>query len=370
MRSTRFRIASPLLFLLLLMSRAAFGVEINLDCANNTADTARLNKGISESHVGDQIRIHGTCLINRTVVLLSDRSYLGDSRTGTIIRQADHANLDALVASDSWVSNSPYTDDPIRLADLTLDGNSAANSNTNVLVIRSWLTVLEDLLIENAPEDGVRISAPSMNGTQLQGSQVNGRMSNLFVTNSGANGIHEVDSSGVGVTDWDLLDSWIAYSGENGIYLETSAGWKIRGNHIYGVKRNALWANQSWATTIDANYIEDFGGAGGNEAWYGILCTVGGGAASVISNNRVFMLQPEEGTGQHVYIGVPQVNYGVGQVNVVGNVILGSGSALDVGLNYQINGGKGLEVLSSGNNVQGVHTARILGAGAKLVEGY
>jgi hypothetical protein len=355
--------------LLLITSAAAFAAPVNVTCANTTADAVKLNTAIENSHSGDRIQIHGICLLNATVVLLGDRTYEGDSRTGTILRQAGGSNLPALVASDSWNNDWTYTGDPIRIAQVTLDGNSSANSATNALVIRSWLTVLEDILVENAPADGVQITSLSKNGVDLEGSEVNGHISNVFVTNSGSVGIHVVDP-GNSVTDWSLLDSWVADSGQSAIYMDNAAGWTVRGNHVYGIQQHAIFANSCWATSIDENYIEDFGGSGGSNTWYGIACTVGGGAASVISGNKVFMFTKEPPAGDFVFIGVPQVNYGTGVINVVGNTILGANGRHETGLSYLVNGGTGLEVLSSNNNVQAVHNPRSAGAGVKLVDGY
>jgi hypothetical protein len=354
--------------LVLLTSAAVFAAQVNVTCTNTTADAVKLNTAIENSHSGDRIQIHETCLLNATIVLLGDRTYEGDSRTGTILRQASGANLPALLASDSWNGDWTYTGAPIRIAQFTLDGNSSANSATSALVIRSWLTVIEDLQVENAPADGIQVTSLSKNGVGLQGSEVNGHISNVFVTNSGSVGIHIVDP-GNSVTDWSLLDSWVANSGQSAIYMDNAAGWTVRGNHVYGIQQHAIFANSCWATSIDQNYIEDFGGSGGSNTWYGIACTVGGGAASVISGNKVFMFTKEPASGDFVFIGVPQVNYGTGVINVVCNTILGANGRHDTGLSYLLNGGVGLEVLSS-NNVRDVHTARSVGAGVKLVDGY
>jgi hypothetical protein len=219
----------------LLIGAAAFAAQVNLTCTNTSADAVKLNTAIENSRAGDRIQIHGTCLLNATIVLLGDRTYEGDSRTGTILRQAGGANLTALLASDRWSDDWTYTGDLIRIAQLTLDGNGCANSGTNALVIRSWLTVIEDLQVEDAPADGIQITNLSKNGVRLQSSQVNGH-SNRLVTNCGAIGIHVVDDS-TSVTDWSLLDSWAANSGESTIYLGDAAGWTVRGNHVYGVRQ-------------------------------------------------------------------------------------------------------------------------------------
>ncbi len=343
---------------------------VNVDCKDTVSDAARLNDAISDSKPGSYISIHGHCLVNETIVLYGDRTYAGDSRTGTVIKQARGANLAALVASDSWKFDSSTTGLPVRIAHLTLDGDASNNIETNVLVIRSWLTVIEDVVVQNAPGDGIQITNLSKNGTALQNTQVNGRISNCFVTNSGGNGIHVVDT-GNSVTDWDLLDCWIASSGQSGITMDNAAGWKIRGNHLYGVPQNAIYANRCFGTAIEGNYIEDFGDSGGSgNTWYGIACTAQGDVASVINANKIFMFNTEPSTGKFVYIGIPQVNYDVGQVGVVGNTILGSGSARDIGLSYQLGAGKGLEIVSASNNVRSVAKARVVGPGVTLVPGY
>jgi hypothetical protein len=345
--------------------------DVHVTCANTTEDAAALNAAIRSSQTGDAIRIHGTCLLTETVILRSNRSYLGDSRTGTMLRQADGANLAALVASDTWQSNATYTGSPVRIAHMTLDGNKASNQGTSNLVIRSWLTVIEDLQVRNAPADGIQLTSLGIDGqTRLTNTQVNGRISNCFVTGSGAKGIHVVDP-GNSVTDWDLLDCWIASSGQSGIYLENAAGWKVKGNHVYGVPQHAIYAHRCWGTTIADNYIEGFGEAGGkDDTWYGIACTVQGGAASVISGNKVFRLQEKAKEGIFVYLAVPQVNYGTGMISVVGNAIRGRGGEREIGLWYAAGRGAGLSVLSGNNHVQFVGMPRLVGEKATLAEPY
>src|ERR1035441_837257 len=95
-----------LLLLILAACGAARAAAIDVNCANAAGDAKALNAAIAASKTGDAIHIHGTCLVDQTIVLNGNRSYLGDSRTGTVIRQAEAANLQALLASDSWESNA------------------------------------------------------------------------------------------------------------------------------------------------------------------------------------------------------------------------------------------------------------------------
>jgi hypothetical protein len=347
---------------------AAEASVIHVNCAATVEDAAALNIAIKASKDGDAINVHGTCVVNATIVLLGNRSYIGDSRTGTIIRQADGANLPALAASDSWESNAPATGRPMRIAHMTLDGNRARNTGTTNLMIRSWLTVIEDMHIRNAPADGIRLTNLAKDGkTGLTSTQVNGHIRNVFIDRSGANGIRVLDT-GNSVTDWNLLDCWIAGSGESAIQMDNAAGWKIAGNHVYGVQRHAIWAHRCWGTTIENNYIEGFGESGGDgNAWYGIAATIQGGSASVISGNKVFRSGAKTTTGKYVYVGVPKVNANTGVLNVVNNVIRGAGTPADIGLSYEVGDAAGLQVLSNNNNVQSVGTPRFSGPKVTLV---
>jgi hypothetical protein len=344
---------------------------VHVTCANAAEDAKTLNAAIAGSQPGDAIHIHGRCLVNETIVLLGDRSYIGDSRTGTVIRQADGANLQAVVASDSWMSNASGTGRPVRLAHLTIDGNRGANRGTHALVIRSWLTTIEDIQVRGAAGDGIQLTSLGRDGmTGLTSTQVNGRISNVFISGSNGHGLHVLDP-GNAVTDWDLLDSWIANSGLSAIQMDNAAGWKILGNHVYGVRQHAIYAHRCWGTTIQNNYVEGFGSeGGGTSTWYGIACTVQGGTASVISDNKVFRLGAKSAAlqGRFVYIGVPQVNYGAGVLNVVNNVIRGAGGPNDIGLYYQAGKGDGLQLVSANNNVQSVAVKRAVGERVILVD--
>ena len=94
----------------------ADGARIDVKCVDRVSvDTKLLLSAIHESAAGDRIAIHGKCTVNETIPLLGDRSYVGDSRSGTIITQADGANLVALAASDAFLYNWSYTGHPLEV---------------------------------------------------------------------------------------------------------------------------------------------------------------------------------------------------------------------------------------------------------------
>lgn len=327
---------------------------VRVECADTNTDDETIQAAINGSSPGDEIVIEGRCLINATVELPGERSYRGTGRT--VIKQADGANLDAMLASASWTQNTPWTGTPTKIRDLVLDGNKAANpSGGDALVIRSWHTLVENLDVTRANGNGIKVTNLSRNGTALTNTQVNGTIRNVFVEHSGAHGIY-IQDTGNAVTDWNLLDSWISGSGQNGIRMENAAGWTIERNHLYGNGRAAISAHRLYATCVCDNYIEDF-------ATNGIEVTVQGGAASTIALNRVFQFRDRQGG---TFIAITQVNYGTGQVVVSANTVRGRGSG--TGLSYE-RGANQLTVTSAANSVTSVGTPRTVGAGVTVDEG-
>lgn len=358
---------------ILVLLALARGARIDVTCTGAPpSDTLRLLSAVNGSEPGDLIHIHGACVVSETVPLRGQRRYVGDSRVGTSITQADGRHLAALVASDSFLGNWSYTGAPIELAHLTLDGNRAHNNGTSTLVVRSWQAVLHDLHVVASPADGIRITnLAADNVTGLKSTQVNGRISNVFVERSGGAGIRVLDTENA-VTDWNLLDSWVANSGTSAVLLDNAAGWQVRGVHTYGVQEHAIYANRCFATGLIGNYIEDFGRRGGEgRTWYGIACHAQSAAASTIATNRVHSFGADAAArSRFVFVGVSGVGGdGVGVVNVVGNVARESaGRAGSVGLAYHVGSARNaLEVGSSGNAVVGMRVRRLVGAGVSII---
>jgi hypothetical protein len=328
-----------------------------INCRNNAnIDSRLIANTIARSNAGDAIVFDGTCLVTETIPLLGNRSYQGRSRTGTVIQQADGANLRAIFASDSWLDNSPTTGSATALRTLNIKANSAANPEAgDAVVIRSWQTFVEDVQISDARRDAIRLTNLSENGTELTNTQVNGRIANTQLNDSGGSGVY-VEDTGNSITDWQLEDNYIAETGGDGIHLDNAAGWMINGNHVYDVGGDhALYADRLYGSSIDDNYIEDFGTVG-------ILGRVQGGAASTILGNRVFQNRGKGGTFLQV-LG----NYGDAKAAVNSNTIRGRG--LGIGLDYQRGNADSLEVTSNGNLVTEVEIDRQVGEGVIINPG-
>jgi hypothetical protein len=328
-----------------------------VNCRNNAnIDSRLIANAVARSVDGDAIVFDGTCLINQTIPLRGNRSYQGRSRTGTVIQQADGANLPAIFASDSYLDNSPTTGRGTALRTMTIKANSANNPSAgDAVVLRSWQTFVEDVQISDARRHAIRLTNLSANGTPLTNTQVNGRIAENQINRSGGSGVFVEDTKN-SVTDWQLEDNYIAGTGGSGIHIDNAAGWMINGNHIYDVDgENALYAHRLYGSSINDNYIEDFG-------TIGVVARVQGGAASTITGNRIFQNAGRGGTFLQV-LG----NYGKAKAAITGNTIRGRGTG--IGLDYQRGSAESLEVTSNGNLVTDVEVDRQVGEGVTINPG-
>ncbi|WP_257449718.1 right-handed parallel beta-helix repeat-containing protein [Archangium lipolyticum] len=361
----------PSLAAVLLLPLPGLAAQVPVSCNNTVSDDETLNAAVAASSVGDELVISGPCLINSTIRLRGQRAYRGGEPSGTVIRQANGANLAALMANDTWLDAQTYTGNPVSVRNLTLDGNASNNTGraTDGIVLMSWNSTVENTRINFMRGSGIRLTNTNSAGTAIVNTQVNGRIVHNFISDSGLHGVY-VQDSGNSVTDWDLIDNWIADSGASAIRMENSAGWKVRGNHLYGVGQTAIVAQRLFGTTISDNYIEGFGEGATAGTWAGIGATVQGDAASVISDNKIFNFGDEPNTAsRYHYLSISQVNYGAGFVSVTGNAIRGIGSTRSTGLNYEKGSGTSLTVVSTGNLVTGVATSRNVGTGVTVTAG-
>ncbi|MEV8638885.1 right-handed parallel beta-helix repeat-containing protein [Streptosporangium sp. NPDC051023] len=376
----------------------ASAARVDATCANGADDARTIQAAIDSSKEGDEIVFKGPCLINATITLLDRRTYRGDSKAGALIKQADGANLPAMLASESWVGDQPYSSDTVRVERLTLDGNRDNNTGTVGLMLRSWNSRIYDVDIFGAPSDGIRLSNPSKNGTLLRNTMVNSVISDVYIEASGGAGIKVVDP-GNSITDWTLQRSWIAFSGTSAIESDNAAGWVMSDLHLYGVPKHAIDAHRCFGTSMQNNYIEDFGGEGAaGQTYFGIRCDLQGEANSTITGNRIHNFVPPAaeqaaarrahplGTAplerhrsfttalpadsKYVYLALDGVNYGGGHASVTGNTVLGHGTKQETGLLYSKADGNSMSIASTGNLVDNVGVPRAVGRGVRVTRGY
>lgn len=332
----------------------AFVTQVN--CGDTPADAGALQHAIDASPDGSVIQIGGTCLLDKGIVLLPNRTYTGTNRTGTVLRQA--AAMPYVLASSAYVDNSATTGSPLTIQQLTVA--CSGHGNTDGIIIMNWQADVQQVNVSNCGGDGIVDTSQAPNGATIRNTSVNSRFADNFITSSGGSGFRVIDH-GNSVTDGYLLDNRIADSGGDAVLMDNAAGWNISGNHLYNDKSDGIMANRLYGTAISGNYIEDFASRRTAGQWYGIVGTVQGGNGSTIYGNRIFNDLGETGTATHIYIGITSVNGRTGNIAINGNAIRGAGPR-DVALSFSAGSGS-LAVAAAGNVITQVGTtARHFGA--------
>jgi hypothetical protein len=400
--------------LLLLVGRAA-ARQLEIHCQQDVvADTAAILNTVNRSLKGDVIQIHGMCVVNETVPLLEGRGFVGVDKNTSRIVQADGANLPALAASDAWLKESAVPGLATRIAHLTFDGNSQANSGTHTLVLRAWQLSVYNLNILNSPEDGIHVtvfSADARIANPATQSQVNSYFSKLHIEGAGNIGFHVVDQmAGLGITDSHLLDSRVMKTGGSAVVLGNAAGWQVRGVHISDAGENGIVGIRCSSSSFTDNLIDDFGhraiprsrtktslplievwNRGGDRwfhrIWFGLVCyaqpDTSYGSVTIVANNRIY----HDRTGKFVpidgnsttdiiaMIGMPDIlgssstSVPTGKLHISGNTLGGGNRRWSVGEWYATPDDKKLEVFVTGNDVFGVRKLRSISGQVKVESG-
>jgi len=321
-----------------------------------------LQRAINSSPVGAAIQFQGTCLLTTGITLPGDRTYTGESTTGTVLKQDGSASY--VLASSAYVDNSTTTGAPLSIRDLTVacDGSGS----TDGIILLDWQADVENVDVSGCGGSGIVDTNTNASGGVITNTSVNSRFDNNFITGSGRYGFY-VQDSGNSVTDGFLENNDIASSRLDAIHLDNAAGWNISGNHLYNNGQDGITAYRLFGTTIASNYVEDFGDGKRSGTWYGIIATAQDGPGSTILGNKVFNDLGESAGPSYVYIGVAQANAGTGHLSVTGNVILGDRRS-DVGIS--LSGGQHrLDVAASGNQVSGVGTVLLNEGNATVTPG-
>jgi hypothetical protein len=337
-------------------------VTASVACRDDASDADRLQRAINSSRPGAAIGISGTCLLTKGISLPGDRTYVGASRTGTVLRQ--DGDMGYVLASSSYLDNSPTTGQPLAIRNLTVE--CSGSGSTDGIIILNWQVDVEGVDVRNCGGSGIVDTNTAANGRAIDNTSVNSRFENNFISDSGRYGfeVHDSDNS---ITDGYLVNNQIASSGADAIHLENAAGWNISGNHLYSDGGDAIYANRLFGTTIYGNHIEDFGLGQSSGTWYGIVGTAQGGMGSTIFNNTISNNKGESPGARYIYIAVTRTNYGTGYLSVTGNIVLGVRSS-DVGLSFE-GGANKLSVASSGNKVARAGTASRHDRNATLTSG-
>ena len=242
------------------------------------------------------VDIPGVLLVSSTIKLPQLCTIQGMSRYGTQIKAANASNLHAVIASDAWIDNDASFNQFQTIRSLSIDCNGSNQSSGDGHGIALWCyeAKVEDVLIYGGRGDCVRHSSANRAGTE------NGTASECYILNSefrfptGA-GVRSYDPDPTvdsNQADGYIINCQFESVGTYGIQIDHSAGWTIRGNHLYGLPISGIRCDYVYETSIVDNYIESWGTGTvvGATTAAGIDCTSFAIGGVVIANNRLNLI--------------------------------------------------------------------------------
>lgn len=236
----------------------------------------------------------GTFYINGTILLPDRVTLRGCGKFSSTVKQADGANLDAVIAGASWYSNRTDSGYSIAVENLGIDGNKANQTGGagHGVAFMNFNSHIARLRIDNCRGDGIHYSNRNRGGTDISNTSVETTIEQNEVFNSGGSGIAVTNpgSLGTGCTDGFLIDNIVGGAGAHGVLNQSAAGWRIVGNHIYnstlGIAQDAFHLTQCFSTRVAENYVEDWGASSSSGTYYGISADSNADTAgTVIADN-------------------------------------------------------------------------------------
>lgn len=308
-----------------------------------TDDATFCQDAINASTPGSIVFFPGNHAVGSTIQLLANRTYMGPVGyfNGFTFRQINGKNLPAVVASYDWYNNTATSGYPLRLYNISVDGNSANNTTSEGIIIMNYDSVIDGCSVTNAPGAGIVVSSISRNGTSVSNTCVEDRITNCKVVGAGTCGIRAYDTAGK-LTDGYCEGNTVDTTTLDNILIDRAAGWQINRNHVYGGNTNGITAKNCFGTHIHGNYIDGFGYAGVSSTFYqGIYASILGGLATIISNN-VATSSESGGSSHYQYMSVYGIDSSFAmQVSLYDNQVNGAGGVGNLSEAYVIDGSGG-----------------------------
>lgn len=334
---------------------------------NGSDEGASLNAKLAATPVGATVLLPNLTVDTAVGIdFPPGREYVGPGAAfgyaGFTLRQRTGAALTtALAATSGYWSNATTSDNPTVFRNICFDGNSAScpSSTASVLVIMGFWSRVEDCLVYNSPADGIRVTDTPQNGTPILNSSSENVVRGCRVDGAVGAGINVVSNAFNGPLDGFIENCRLKDCGY-GIVANRAAGWRIVGNHLYGIGFNGIDCDGGFATRITDNYIEDFGGHGASGFYAGIQLKLYDGYGSVVSGNTIGVIMADAGSSYYPILVSSQTGQVGAECTVLGNVLNGSGGTNGAGLALYAGGGT-LVATETANIIRGFPNPTDLG---------
>jgi Pectate lyase superfamily protein len=224
-------------------------------------DTRAISAAIAAAPGGTVYFPPGIYVVSKTLVLKAGSTYRGSNPNSSVIKQANDANLIAVMADENYEAKRPTSSSGIQIEDLGIDGNSQNNKHGHGLLLMVDRSLVRHVLVDFPAEAGIVLIDQNIGGSIITNPAVENRIEDCTITQPGTYGIWVVDTNHSGrQTDGYMLNNVVKNAlGTWGIRVERAAGWFIANNHVYHSAQNAIYLSHAECTYFYCNEIDHFG---------------------------------------------------------------------------------------------------------------
>lgn len=211
-------------------------------------DTPAIQAAMDAVAVGGTVYLPaGTYKITDHVRFPSNATIAG-AGTATLLSQVT-ANKAALV-SQAYISGSPGGRTQIR--DLRLKASTGASAHG--LVLCDFFSSVRNVEVDGCGGYGILATRTRADASTVGASLVENSFTDIVVRDAGLNGFR----GGDGVTDCWLSNFFVrGNGGAEHVFIESAAGWQVRGGHLYGpCVGTAMQFRNAFHSQVQSLYIE------------------------------------------------------------------------------------------------------------------
>ena len=317
-------------------------------------DGASLRAIVAAASAGSMIVLGGgTFVIDEPLVVGSGVSIVGAGMYGTIIKAADGSDMDGVIVAEEWSAGNDSSDAPLTIRDLCIDANRANNAGLgHGIILQSYWSTIENVAVRNCDGSGILVTAEESDSSEITNTLVETHISRCQIRDVTGHGIWVRDDSPStqSVTDGRIESCDIQNISGNGINIDSAAGWKVRGNHLYSVAKTAIHLNRPWHTTVSDNYSESWGTSTDDGTYAFINADAAIGPVAIIGNHAYNTGTIDSGTTLRGILITGSTSVTTTAV-VTGNVLIGKTAATATnGLRVATSGASAVVVLVEHTN--------------------
>lgn len=272
-----------------------------------------------------------------------------------------------------WANNQNFDGQASIIENIALDGNRTQNPYSTAcgVVTQNFWTDVRRCLIQNMPSSGILQTDTTANGTTITSSSSENRIYENKILQCTLHGVRSTNASNTTNQDGYCEENQVSQCCGSGILYDRASGWKIRANHLYNIGMHGIFAQNTWSSYVNDNYVEDFGGQCATGYFYqgvGIVQLLG--RASWVKDNLIGCFERNFNVvGNYQYL---VITAGTSQtdcnVTCTTNHVLGGSRTKGLGVVYQLRSGATLRIKGNDNHVEQVNTTSFIQSGVKIVK--